>query len=66
MTKEVGSGKLKDSKYEDDLSEIVKTFDTKAKKEYDGEMPYGLVRVGGRRERNESLGIQNGYLKLSK
>lgn len=66
MTKKVGSGKLKDSKYEDDLSEIVKTFDTKAKKEYDGEMPCGLVRVGGRRERNESLGIQNGYLKLSK
>lgn len=66
MTKEVDPGKLKDSKYEDDLSEIVKTFDVKAKKEYDGEMPYGLVRVGGRRDRNESLGIQNGYLKLSK
>ena len=65
---ELYTGKLKGTKYDDPdtFSDIIKEFDNKAKKEYDGEMDYGLVKVGGRREKNIDLNIQNGFMKLSK
>ncbi|KAH8117839.1 hypothetical protein DFH11DRAFT_1503934 [Phellopilus nigrolimitatus] len=59
--------KLKNSKYDDEetlKAFITDEFEKKTKREFDGDVNYGLMKVGDRRAKDDKLGIRGGFLRL--